>query len=106
MCELAGGFLVGADQYMSQNFVVPGAGKVTMTFTPADGGREQSYDLFDFQVRDSRPSQLRPPLRMCCALDIFFFTASSVKVQPLVLPHDGTRNAVFAPAGAGTRSLA
>lgn len=72
MCELAGGFLVGADQYMSQNFVVPGAGKVTMTFTPADGGREQSYDLFDFQVRDSRPSQLRPPLRMCCALDIFF----------------------------------
>mmetsp|Transcript_10415 Transcript_10415/g.31368 ORF Transcript_10415/g.31368 Transcript_10415/m.31368 type:complete len:446 (+) Transcript_10415:198-1535(+) len=37
------------DQYMSQNFVVPGPGKVTMTFTPSDGGKEQSYDLFNFK---------------------------------------------------------
>lgn len=36
---------------MSQNFVVPGPGKVTMTFTPSDGGKEQSYDLFNFKVR-------------------------------------------------------
>lgn len=37
------------DQYMSQNFVVPGAGSVKMTYTPADGGKEVSYDLFDFK---------------------------------------------------------
>ena len=54
--RLKAGWVVGADQYMSQNFVVPGPGKVTMTFTPSDGGREQSYDLFDFNVRDSRAS--------------------------------------------------
>lgn len=69
MGELAAGLLVGADQYMSQNFVVPGPGKVTMTFTPADGGREQSHDLFDFEVRDSRAPQLRTPLCTCCALN-------------------------------------
>src|SRR5579871_2620936 len=27
------------DQYRATDFVVPGAGKVTMTFTPADGGK-------------------------------------------------------------------
>ena len=36
------------DQYKATDFKVPGAGKLTMTYTPADGGAAQSYDVFDF----------------------------------------------------------
>jgi isocitrate dehydrogenase len=36
------------DQYMATNFTVPGAGKLTMKFEPADGGPAQDYDIFDF----------------------------------------------------------
>jgi isocitrate dehydrogenase len=36
------------DQYRATDFKVPGPGKLTMTFTPADGGEVQSYDIFDF----------------------------------------------------------
>ena len=36
------------DQYRATDFRVPGPGKLTMTFTPADGGQPQSYDVFDF----------------------------------------------------------
>jgi isocitrate dehydrogenase len=37
-----------ADQYKATNFRVPGAGKLTMTFTPSDGGKPTTYDVFDF----------------------------------------------------------
>ncbi|MFO1189259.1 MAG: NADP-dependent isocitrate dehydrogenase [Alphaproteobacteria bacterium] len=36
------------DQYRATDFKVPGAGKLTMTFTPAGGGKPLTYDVFDF----------------------------------------------------------
>ena len=36
------------DQYKATDFLVPGAGKLTMTFTPADGGAPVNYDVFNF----------------------------------------------------------
>jgi isocitrate dehydrogenase len=36
------------DQYKATDFVVPGAGTLTMTFTPADGGAAKEYKVFDF----------------------------------------------------------
>jgi isocitrate dehydrogenase len=38
-----------ADQYAATDFVVPGAGKLTMTFTPADGGAPVTRQVFDFK---------------------------------------------------------
>ncbi len=38
------------DQYRATDFVVPGPGKVTMTFTPADGSKPVIYDVFDFKA--------------------------------------------------------
>jgi isocitrate dehydrogenase len=37
-----------ADQYRSTNFVVPGEGTLTMTFTPKDGSEPMEFDVFDF----------------------------------------------------------
>src|SRR6202163_4941477 len=36
------------DQYRATDFVVPGKGKLTMTFTPADGGKAMEFHVFDF----------------------------------------------------------
>jgi isocitrate dehydrogenase len=36
------------DQYRATDFKVPGPGKLTMTFQPADGGAPTTYDIFDF----------------------------------------------------------
>lgn len=36
------------DQYRCQNFVAPGAGKFTMTYTPEDGSEEKKWDVFNF----------------------------------------------------------
>jgi isocitrate dehydrogenase len=36
------------DQYKATDFLVPGAGKLTMTFTPAGGGAPVNYDVFEF----------------------------------------------------------
>ncbi len=36
------------DQYKATDFLVPGKGKLTMTFTPEDGGEPVEYDVFDF----------------------------------------------------------
>jgi isocitrate dehydrogenase len=36
------------DQYRATDFVVPGAGTLTMTFTPKGGGKPQTYEVFDF----------------------------------------------------------
>jgi isocitrate dehydrogenase len=36
------------DQYRATDFKVPGAGKLTMTFTPKDGGKPVTYEVFDF----------------------------------------------------------
>jgi isocitrate dehydrogenase len=36
------------DQYRATDFLVPGKGKLTMTFTPEDGGAPINYDVFDF----------------------------------------------------------
>ncbi len=36
------------DQYRATDFLVPGPGKLTMTFTPADGGEAVTYDVHDF----------------------------------------------------------
>ncbi len=36
------------DQYRATDFKVPGPGKLTMTYTPSDGGDPITYDVFDF----------------------------------------------------------
>ncbi|MGH3360140.1 MAG: isocitrate/isopropylmalate family dehydrogenase, partial [Nocardioidaceae bacterium] len=36
------------DQYKATNFVVPGPGKVTMTYTPEDGSEPMEFDVADF----------------------------------------------------------
>ena len=36
------------DQYRAEDWVVPGPGKFTMTFTPEDGGEAKEIDVFDF----------------------------------------------------------
>ena len=36
------------DQYKATDFVVPGPGKLTMTFTPKSGGKPIEYNVFDF----------------------------------------------------------
>ncbi len=36
------------DQYRATDFLVPGPGTLTMTFTPADGGKATEYKIFDF----------------------------------------------------------
>jgi isocitrate dehydrogenase len=36
------------DQYRAEDFVVPGPGKLTLTFTPTDGGEKKEVDVFDF----------------------------------------------------------
>jgi isocitrate dehydrogenase len=36
------------DQYRATDFLVPGAGKLTMRFEPADGGPATEYKVFDF----------------------------------------------------------
>jgi isocitrate dehydrogenase len=36
------------DQYRATDFLVPGPGKLTMTFQPADGSPPTNYDIFDF----------------------------------------------------------
>ena len=36
------------DQYRATDFVVQGAGKLTMTFTPADGSAPVTHEVFDF----------------------------------------------------------
>lgn len=37
-----------ADQYKSQNFKVPGAGKVEISYTPADGGEKVVFEVAEF----------------------------------------------------------
>jgi isocitrate dehydrogenase len=36
------------DQYRATDFVVPSAGKLTMKFEPADGGKPMEFDIFEF----------------------------------------------------------
>src|SRR3546814_5658477 len=36
------------DQYRATDLVVPGKGKLTLTFQPEGGGKPMSYDVFDF----------------------------------------------------------
>jgi len=36
------------DQYRATDFKVPGPGKLTMTFQPADGGKAMTHEIFDF----------------------------------------------------------
>jgi isocitrate dehydrogenase len=36
------------DQYRATDFVVPGPGTLTMTYTPADGSAPMEFDVFDF----------------------------------------------------------
>jgi isocitrate dehydrogenase len=36
------------DQYRATDFVVPGEGKLTVTFTPKDGSAAMEFDVFDF----------------------------------------------------------
>jgi isocitrate dehydrogenase len=37
------------DQYKATDFLVPGAGMVTMTFTPEDGSKPTEYEVFKFE---------------------------------------------------------
>jgi isocitrate dehydrogenase len=36
------------DQYRATDFVAPGPGRLTMTFTPRDGGKPMEFNVFDF----------------------------------------------------------
>ena len=36
------------DQYKATDFLVPGPGKLTVTFTPADGSKPMEFNVFDF----------------------------------------------------------
>ncbi len=36
------------DQYRATDFLIPGPGKLTMKFEPADGGKPVEYEVFDF----------------------------------------------------------
>lgn len=36
------------DQYRATDMVIPGPGKLTMKYEPADGGEAQEYEIFDF----------------------------------------------------------
>jgi isocitrate dehydrogenase len=36
------------DQYRATDIKIPGPGKLTLTFAPADGGKPQTYEVFDF----------------------------------------------------------
>jgi len=36
------------DQYRATDVVIPGAGKLEMTFTPKDGGQKMNFTVFDF----------------------------------------------------------
>jgi len=36
------------DQYRATDMVVPGPGKLTMTYTPSDGGEPVTHEIFDF----------------------------------------------------------
>jgi len=36
------------DQYRAEDFVVPGGGKLTLTFTPSDGGEPITRDVYEF----------------------------------------------------------
>jgi isocitrate dehydrogenase len=36
------------DQYRATDFLVPGPGRLTMTFAPADGGEAVEYEVFEF----------------------------------------------------------
>ncbi|MGE4620231.1 MAG: NADP-dependent isocitrate dehydrogenase [Planctomycetota bacterium] len=38
------------DQYRATDFLVPGAGKLTMTFTPTEGGDIQNFDVMEFEA--------------------------------------------------------
>jgi len=38
------------DQYRATDFLVPGAGTLTMTFTPKDGGKAIEHKVYDFQA--------------------------------------------------------
>ena len=38
------------DQYRATDFLVPGAGKLTMTFTPEGGGEQMNFDVMDFEA--------------------------------------------------------
>src|SRR4029453_4085034 len=37
------------DQYRATDFVVPGKGKLTMTFTPEGGGESQTFEVYNFK---------------------------------------------------------
>src|SRR5271169_1129761 len=37
------------DQYRATDFLVPGPGKLTVTFTPSDGGKPITRDVYDFK---------------------------------------------------------
>ena len=36
------------DQYQATDFLVPGPGTLTLTYTPADGGEPQAHEVFEF----------------------------------------------------------
>ncbi|MBE7637437.1 NADP-dependent isocitrate dehydrogenase [Sneathiella sp. P13V-1] len=36
------------DQYRATDMLIPGPGKLTMKYTPADGGEEMEFEIFDF----------------------------------------------------------
>lgn len=37
------------DQYRATDMIIPGKGKLTMTYTPEDGGEAQNWEIYDFK---------------------------------------------------------
>src|SRR3546814_6913163 len=54
------------DQYRATDFKVPGPGKLTMTFQPADGGKATTYDVFDRS--EEHTSELQSLMRISYAV--------------------------------------
>ena len=48
------------DQYRATDFKVPGAGTLTMTFTPEDGSAPQQFEVFRFPGRRRRARHVQP----------------------------------------------
>jgi len=92
-----------ADQYKATDFVVPGPGTVTMTYTPADGGSPMEFEVanfpgggvamgmynYDDSIRDFARASLR------YGLDRFYPVYLSTK-NTILKAYDGRFKDIFA----------
>ena len=69
------------DQYRATDLVVPGEGKLTLTFTPTDGGEPIELEVYDFpggghRDGDVQPRRFDPRLRARLAADTAWSAAT------------------------------